>query len=77
MKFRIVQSEQQGEKAEPIVKLRLEYDGNDVDLVAVTEDNEECHILSILPDGRLHRYSSIPKNNGFMVNKNGQIIERK
>ena len=77
MKFRIVQPEQQEGKAEPIVKLKLEYDGDDVDLVATLRDDEECHILSILSDGRLHRYSGIPKNNGFTINKNGQIIERK
>ena len=77
MKLIIEQPEQQEEKTEPVIKLKLEYDGDDVDLVAILKDDEEIHILAIIPDGRLHRCGGISKNSGFMVNNYGKIIERK
>ena len=77
MKLIIEQPEQQEKETEPVIKLKLEYDGDDVDLVATLKDDEEIHIIAILPDGRLHRCSGIHKSSGFAVNNYGKIIERK
>lgn len=76
MKFRIVQTKQE-EKLEPITKLELRYDDvseGGVDVVAIDEDENERYIISFLSTGKLFLYTSIGDNNGFIRNKNGQII---
>ena len=71
MKFEINE-----EKQEPVVKLELRYDGDDVDVVSIIGDNV-CPLVSFNADGSLYRYGDIGNSIGFKLNKNKQIIERR
>jgi len=71
MKFEINE-----EKQEPVVKLELRYDNDDVDVVSIVGDNE-YPLISFNAGGTFYRYTSVTKDIGFKLNKNGQIKERK
>ena len=73
MKFKIVQSEQERGKPDPIttLELRQDLDGG-VDVIATDAEGIEYAIISFLSDGKLFRYASA--GSGFRTNKNGQIV---
>jgi len=70
MKLEIVQSEQE-KKEEPITKLELRYDGNDIDVVAHVDGVSQA-IVSFMDTGELFLYSG--DTDEFARNKDGKIV---
>jgi len=69
MKLRIVR------ESEKEVTLALQVDGDAVDLVSLNPDGSvDLYLLAIRPDGTIHRYGSIPDDEGFNVDESGYII---
>ena len=72
MKFKIIQSEQERKKPDPVTTLELRQDDDSVDVIATDAKGIEYAIVSFLSDGKLFRYASA--GSGFKTNKNGQIV---
>lgn len=69
-----------GEKRENTTSrltLRLEMDGNDVNVVGCDENDKDVLIVSIMEDGKLWRFTDNGDVAGLRVNKSGQILEAK
>jgi len=71
MKLEIVQSKQEKKVEEPITKLELRYDGNDIDVVAHVDGVSQA-IVSFMDTGELFLYSG--DTDEFARNKDGKIV---
>ena len=61
--------------SEPIMRLELRHSSAGVDVVAIAKDGKKHFLLTLLSDGRFHRYVHIDEDSGFRLSKFGQLVE--
>lgn len=77
MKVKLSIKDDKNNEIVPQLKISFMMDGDDINVIGEDDKGEIYLIISLMGNGNLYRFGSIPNDIGLQVNRNGQILEAK